>query len=138
MRSTSLASWSTPGSSVRRKSSVWDIRRSDVVSLSLYSSESVVLGWEGAKGRVRSSVGRRVGCVGDMYVEYRYRSRPNVRYKNELGARKIVSVQNSRNGRCYRGVFYLGQESPRTLLLALLKKPDSFPYLRDHFPHQEF
>jgi hypothetical protein len=40
---------------------VWDIRRSEVVSLSLYSSEFVVIGWEGAKGRERRSVGRRVG-----------------------------------------------------------------------------
>jgi len=93
MRSTSLASWSTPGSSVSRKSSVWDILRREVVSLSLYSSEFDVLGWEGANGRLSSRVGRRVGCVGDMYVEYRYRSRPNVRYRNELGAMAIVSVQ---------------------------------------------
>jgi len=116
---------------------VWDILRREVVSLSLYSSEFEVLGCEGANGRLRSRVGKRVGCVGDMYVEYRYRSRPNVRYRNELGAARMVSVQILETGFCYRAVFYLGQESVRTLLLALLKTPDSFLYLRDQFPHQE-
>jgi len=30
-------------------------------------------------GRERSRVGRRVGWAGEMYVEYRYFSRPRVR-----------------------------------------------------------
>jgi hypothetical protein len=65
---------------------VWEIRRREVVALSLYSSEWEDIGWEGWNGSERRSVGRSVGWAGEMYVEYRYFSRPRVRYRNEVGA----------------------------------------------------
>lgn len=79
MRSTSLASCSTPGSSDRRNSCVWDIRRRDDLSFNLNSSDVDEVGWEGLNGQERRSAGRRVGWEDDMYVEYLYFSRPKVR-----------------------------------------------------------
>ena len=49
------------------------------MSLSLYSSDVADIGCDGLKGRDKRRVGRSVGWPGDIYVEYRYFSRPKVR-----------------------------------------------------------